>query len=462
MFHASIKTLYLPFMNHHRTIKSGVVVFSQWSRKDYAVFSSLGREVKIGRVSVDISRVSLLKTAVIKELSLTDSYLPSKKENQDDEEQLLPADQLLLMMLMPELLISDNVHAVRIPIIPTPQRMFDHVHNVLFRHPFFISNFMNIDKMTEAIKGGYLISSSEVLELLQTTSSRELRSAADEVRQYFCGDVMDLCSIINARSGRCTEDCKWCSQSKLHSTGIPEYEMVDTDEAVRMAVDNRSQGVNRFSLVTSGRSVGNSQMKRYTEIYRTIRGKSDISLCASMGLLSQSQLRQLKEVGVKDYHCNIETAPSHFSKVCTTHTLEEKVRTIRLAQQEGLKICSGGIIGMGETMEQRIEMALFLRELDVVSIPVNILMPVPGTPMENAQPLTDDEILDTLALFRLINPTANIRFAGGRGQISHRQHEALHSGVSAALVGDYLTTTGSSSIREDRDNFEASGFRFIP
>ncbi len=321
---------------------------------------------------------------------------------------------------------------------------------------------MNTKQITQAIKNGHALSMDEALEVLNNTTLSDIAQAADEIRRHFCGDTMDLCSIINARSGRCSEDCKWCSQSQFHSTGISEYEMIDPKEAVEQATANRQEGVNRFSLVTSGRTVSNRQLQRYISVYHEIASKSDISLCASMGLLNREQLKQLKEAGVQHYHCNIETAPSFFPNLCTTHTMEEKLQTIRWAQAEGLKICSGGIIGMGESMTQRIEMAITLRELGAESIPVNILMPIKGTPLEKAPSISDDEIIATLALFRLINPTARIRFAGGRQQISHRQKEALQAGVNAALVGNYLTTIGANSISEDKTNFKAAGFRFIP
>ncbi len=316
--------------------------------------------------------------------------------------------------------------------------------------------------MTQSIKDGYALTTNEANEMLNTLPLDTLCKAADEIREHFCGDAMDLCSIINARSGRCSEDCKWCSQSKYHNTGIDEYEMVEPDEAINQAVSNRREGVNRFSLVTSGRTVSYRQLKRYIDIYHRIAQQSDISLCASMGLLTRDQLKALAEAGVKHYHCNIETAPSFFPNLCSTHTMEEKLQTIRWAQEEGLQICSGGIIGMGETMMQRIEMAITLRDLGAASIPINILMPIKGTPLESAPKITDDEIIATLAIFRLINPKARIRFASGRQQIAHRQTEALRAGVNAALVGNYLTTIGATSIDEDKKNFEAAGFRFIP
>lgn len=314
-----------------------------------------------------------------------------------------------------------------------------------------------IQTLKEKIFQGYLINESEALALINTPEKETLYATADEIRKYFMGSKIDMCSIMNAQSGRCTEDCKWCSQSKFFKTGVEEYDLISKDKGLKMAVENRSQGVNRFSLVTSGRALHHRKVLEACNIYKEIGEKSDIHMCASMGLLRSPDLEALKSAGVEHYHCNIETAPSHFPKVCSTHTFEEKLRTIREAKEAGLKICSGGIIGMGETMEQRIEMAFALRELEVDSIPVNILNPIEGTAMQGNEKLDDEEVLTTLAIFRIINPKAQIRFAGGRNLISHIQDKALKSGVSAALVGDYLTTIGTN-IEQDKELFTKAGF----
>ncbi len=315
-----------------------------------------------------------------------------------------------------------------------------------------------VEKLKLRILKNGAIDFAEAIELSRVTNKEELYNAADKIREHFCGNNIDLCSITNAKSGRCTQDCRWCSQSAFHNTDIEEYEMVDKDVAVNEAVGNAKKGVSRHSLVTSGRRVYDGTLDKLIPVYREIRNKSNVSLCASMGLINKHQLQRLKdEVGIEHYHCNLETAPSFFPKVCTSHTLEEKIITIKNAKELGLKICSGGIIGMGESMEQRIELAFALRELEVKSIPINILTPVPGTPLENAEPLSEEEILTTIAIFRFINPKANLRFAGGRLQIKHFQDKALRAGISAALTGDYLTTTGSN-IDEDIRDFRAAGF----
>ncbi len=216
-------------------------------------------------------------------------------------------------------------------------------------------------------------------------------------------------------------------------------------------------GVHKFSLVTSGKKINPEAFDRILNMFDEIRKKTEIKLCASLGLIDDDALSKLKQHGVTCYHCNLETAPSYFSDLCTSHTTDEKIRTLMAARNAGLNVCSGGIIGMGESMEQRIEMALLLRKLDIKSIPINILHPIAGTPLENTTKLTDEEILTSIALFRFINPDAMIRFAGGRSLILHIQEKALKAGINAALVGDLLTTVGSK-ITDDIDCFRNAGF----
>jgi|SRR5690554_98962 len=303
------------------------------------------------------------------------------------------------------------------------------------------------------------ISHEEAMLLSQTAEKEKLYKAADEIRKHFCNDVFDLCSITNAKSGKCTQDCKWCSQSMHHKCDIKEYEIIDCKQAVMKAVESAKQGVSRHSLVTSGRRVSNKTLDGLIPIYRKISEQSTIGLCASMGLITEEQMQRLKDEGnIGHYHCNIETAPSFFSSLVSTHTIDEKIETIKMAQKVGLKVCSGGIIGMGESMEQRIEMAFTLRDLGIKSIPINILQPMKGTALENIAPLSEDEILTTIAIFRFINPDAHLRFAGGRVQIKDFQHKALRAGISAALTGDYLTSTGSN-IQEDIQDFANAGFK---
>lgn len=313
-----------------------------------------------------------------------------------------------------------------------------------------------IDVLKDRVLAGGQITQDEALALSAAVDKEALYAAADQIRAHFMGRTIDLCSIMNAQSGRCSEDCKWCSQSRRFKTGVEEYPLVSEEEGVEMALANSRQGVGRFSLVTSGRALKPKQVQQACNIYTAIGKKSTIRLCASMGLLRKPELQKLKDAGVERYHCNIETAASHFPSLCSTHTFEDKLRTIRDAQSIGMKVCSGGIFGMGETLAQRIEMAFALRELGVDSIPINILNPIEGTPLYGSKPLSDEDVLVSIALFRFINPTAHLRFAGGRNLISQIQEKALCAGVSAALVGDYLTTLGAS-IEQDKAMFKRLG-----
>ncbi len=314
-----------------------------------------------------------------------------------------------------------------------------------------------IKQIKERVLAGGSMTGAEAVAMLSYGNKQELYKAANEIRLHFKGKHLEMCSILNARSGRCSEDCKWCSQSVFHKTNVDEYELVDLDVARQHAKENAAKGVHRFSLVTSGRTISNKNLDQLCDVYANIKKTVPIHTCASMGLLNRAQMVKLKEAGVSHYHCNIETAPSFFSELVTTHTLEQKIETIKYAQELGLEVCSGGIIGMGETSEQRIEMAFALRNLNITSIPINLLTPIEGTRLEGMRKLSDEDILTTFALFRLINPKAKIRLAAGRSLIAHIQKDVLAAGANAALVGDYLTTLGSN-IDQDKEAFQKAGF----
>jgi biotin synthase len=316
-----------------------------------------------------------------------------------------------------------------------------------------------IRQVVASVLAGNKIDRETALRLASAADQHEVWEGADRIRHHCNGRRFSLCSIINARSGGCSEDCRFCAQSARHRSDIEKYETIDRDRALALAAEGNNYGVHRLSLVTSGRSADDALLDRLEEIYREIARTTLLKLCGSMGLLTGDQGLRLREMGVIRYHCNLETSSRYFPRVCTTHSWDEKVQTLKLAREAGLSLCSGGIIGMGETMDDRIDLALELRDLAVHSIPINILTPIPGTPLADLKPLPVEEILTTIALFRFIHPRGVIRLAGGRQQLGAEQYRCFAVGANGAMVGNFLTTSGSS-IEEDLRAFTAMGFSF--
>lgn len=300
---------------------------------------------------------------------------------------------------------------------------------------------MTLHSLTEKVLKGEQITRDEALYLYDRPLD-ELCEGADKIRRHFCASRFDLCTIINGKSGRCSENCKFCAQSAHNHTGISEYPLLPDEEILAQAKRDHRQGVLRYSIVTSGKQLNAEEVDRMCRLIRRIREEADISVCVSFGLLKEEQFRKLKEAGVTRVHNNLETSERNFPNVCTTHTFADKVQAIRAAQTAGLSVCSGGIMGLGETVEDRIDMALSLRELGIKSVPVNMLNPIPGTPFAENERLTAEDMRRIVAVYRFILPEASIRLAGGRGLLPDKGKGCFTSGANAAISGDMLTTAG--------------------
>lgn len=285
-----------------------------------------------------------------------------------------------------------------------------------------------------------------------------LCAAADRIRAHFCGDGFDLCTIVNGKSGRCSENCRFCAQSAHHHTGAEEYPLMSQEELVAQARKNREKGVLRYSIVTSGRRLPDREVDEMCRAIRRIREECGISVCVSFGLLDEAQYRKVKQAGASRVHNNLETSRRNFPNICTTHTFEDKVAAIRAAQAAGLSVCSGGIMGLGETVEDRIDMALTLRELGIRSVPVNMLNAIPGTPLEKNERLTVEDMRRIVAVYRFLLPGAAIRLAGGRGLMGDKGEGCFCSGANAAISGDMLTTAGIT-VETDLAMLERLGYR---
>jgi biotin synthase len=273
---------------------------------------------------------------------------------------------------------------------------------------------------------------------------------ADSVRRKHVGAKMDLCTILNAKSGQCTEDCKYCAQSAHHKTDIQVYALNSVDQIVQAARAAHDIGSHRFGIVTSGCALSHDEVARVAQATRKIRDQIGIAVCGSLGIVTPEDLHLLKQSGMTRYHHNIETSRRFFPHITTTHSFDDRIRTIHAAKAQGMEVCSGGIIGLGETLDDRIDMALCLKELDVDSVPINVLVPIKGTALENQSPLSCDDAIRTIAIFRIVLENKTIRLAAGRESVlKDFQALAFHAGANAMLIGGYLTTRGRS-VEEDR------------
>lgn len=313
-----------------------------------------------------------------------------------------------------------------------------------------------VQGLKEKVLCGGQIEKKEAMALVDA-ELEELCEAADEIRKKFCQNGFDICTIINGKSGKCSENCKYCAQAGCYSASVEEYPLLPAEKLVEGATRNAKQGVLRYSIVTSGRRLNKEEVDRVCESVQEIKKETDIGVCVSLGLLEEEDFVKLKKAGVSRVHNNLEASRQYFPKVCTTHTYDDKIAAIQAAKKAGLSVCSGGIMGIGETMEDRIDMALTLRELEICSVPVNMLNPIPGTPLEHQKILSEDEMCRILAVYRFILPNASIRMAGGRGLLPDKGERCFRSGANAAISGDMLTTSGIT-VEKDMEMLQRLGY----
>ncbi len=268
-----------------------------------------------------------------------------------------------------------------------------------------------------------------------------------KISSQYVKNEIEFCSLINARNGKCSQNCKYCAQSSHYRTNIESYPLVSVEEVKKVALEAKSHKASRFAIVTSGRTPDEGRdFQIELDMIKEINKIEGLKSCASIGILNEEQAKQLAEAGLTRFHHNINTSRSYYSEVCTTHTFEDRINTCKLVKKYGMELCCGVILGMGESIEQRVEMALELAEIQPDSIPINILMPIPETPFENYLDKIDEEnVLRTLAIFKIANPNSILRFCGGRMRLSEEnQKKALKTCVEGIMVGNYLTTVGKA------------------
>lgn len=319
-------------------------------------------------------------------------------------------------------------------------------------------------ELTEKVLSGFDITFDDALLLGNTLYSdiSLLLSGANAIRYHFRGRGVDLCAITNAKSGICPEDCHFCAQSSHFNTHIPTYPLISLEKMLEAAREGSKIKARRFCLVVSGREVNEKELTIICEGIKRIKEEVGIHPCASLGFITKEQLTALKEAGVERYHHNLETSKDFFQNICTTHAYKEKIETIKLIKDTGLSVCCGGIFGMGEGIKERIELAFIIKELDVDSIPINFLMPIPGTPLAASDIINPLEALKTIALFRFINPAKEIRICGGREAILRDLQSMLFTaGANGILIGNYLTTLGRNP-RRDMEMIRDMGLTVLP
>lgn len=292
----------------------------------------------------------------------------------------------------------------------------------------------------------------ELLDLYEKPLEELIELSHEVTIENFDNNV-EACSIISAKTGACSENCKYCAQSKHNHAEIECHPLLDVETVKKAALSAKENGATRFCIVTSGRVPTGSDFEKILEMIKEVASIDGIHCCASLGLLSEEQVKQIKEAGVERYNHNINTSEHYHNHICTTHNFEDRVNTVKMVKKYGMEACCGVIIGMGESREDRIEMALSLRQLNPKTVPINFLNPIKGTPLEDYEDkISEEEILKTICIFRLVLPKSLLRYAGGRTTrlSKYNQKLGIIAGINSLLVGNYLTTTGSKS-EEDKE-----------
>lgn len=319
-----------------------------------------------------------------------------------------------------------------------------------------------IDTMVDTALKGDSISYEQALQLESLTQEEldYLFVGTNRIRERFKGQDVKICSIVNAKSGRCVEDCSFCAQSSSFQTDSPEYELMDVEEIVAAAKEAEAFGSNEFSIVASGTSLEDrKELDRVIEAIKRIKAETQLETCCSLGLMPLEHLKELKEAGLDRCHHNLETAKSHFDKIVSTHTYEDEVNAVQNAKAAGLQVCVGGIFGMGESFAQRAELAFSIRDLETQSFPINFLKPIEGTGLDHLEPMEQYEALRTISLLRLVLPEIDLFVCGGREEVLTDQQEQLFAaGANGILGGNYLTTKGQDPKR-DIEMIENMGLR---
>jgi biotin synthase len=316
------------------------------------------------------------------------------------------------------------------------------------------------EKMSKVLSN-HKINFDEALKLISSSDLSTLTECANKITKRFHGDLIDVETLVNAKSGRCPEDCSFCSQSSFYNTDINKYPLLSPDEILNQARKAKEDGANSFCIVCAYRSPPEKDFDQICDTIRLIKSKVDIDVNTSLGFMTLNRAKILKRLGVKRYNHNLEAARSFFNKICTTHTFEDRINTAKIVKEAGLELCSGGIMGMGETVEQRMELGISLQSIAPDEVPINVLIGKEGTPMFNYNFITAEDVIRTIAVFRYLMPKTIIKIAGGREiHLKEKDKTVLKAGANGIISGGYLTTTGNKT-QDDLKMIKEIGLRSI-